>query len=192
MWTSPLLAAALLLAAEQPLNDLWKDPTFQKQFLGSYGFQAELEPKLTVLERQELEKILTLMATDTNAAMTALEKAATPDSSAVFNYTMGNLHFQQDELDAAASDYGSAVAKFPSFRRAWKNLGLIAVRQSRFDDAIKALSRVVELGGADGRRVRSRRRSSNPGPGGRPGPDRARRRRSRTSARHRPCDGGAI
>lgn len=150
MWTSPLLAAVLLLSAEQPLNDLWNDPTFQKQFMGSYGFQAELEPKLTVLERQELEKILTLMATDTDAAMIALQKAATPEASAVFNYTIGNLHFQKDELDPAASAYGTAVAKFPSFRRAWKNIGLIAVRQSRFDDAIKAFSRVVELGGADG------------------------------------------
>jgi tetratricopeptide (TPR) repeat protein len=150
MWTSPLLAATLLLATEQPLNDLWKDPTFQKQFLGSYGFQAELEPKLTVLERQELGKILALMVTDTQAAVAALEKAATPEASAVFNYTLGNLHFQQDELEAAASGYTTAVAKFPSFRRAWKNLGLIAVRQSRFDDAIKAFSRVVELGGGDG------------------------------------------
>jgi tetratricopeptide (TPR) repeat protein len=150
MWTSPLLAALLLLAAEAPLDDLWRDPTFQRQFLGSYGFQAELEPKVTVLERQELEKILALMATDTQAAMAALQKAATTESSAVFDYTLGNLHFQRDDLDAAASCYRTAIGKFPSFRRTWKNLGLIAVRQSRFDDAVKALSRVVELGGADG------------------------------------------
>ena len=65
MLTSPLLAAVLLLATDAPLDDLWKDPTFQKEFLGSYGFQAELEPKVTALERQELEKILTLMAADT-------------------------------------------------------------------------------------------------------------------------------
>jgi tetratricopeptide (TPR) repeat protein len=150
MMTSPLLAAVLLMAAEAPLNDLWKDPTFQREFMGSYGFQAEIEPKVSALERQELEKILALMATDTQAAKAALQKAATPDASAVFNYTLGNLYFQEDDLDAATMNYQSAVAKFPSFRRAWKNLGLIAVRQSRFDDAIKALSRVVELGGADG------------------------------------------
>jgi tetratricopeptide (TPR) repeat protein len=150
MVLSPLLAAVLLLATDVPLSDLWKDQTFQREFMGSYGFQAELEPKVTPLERQELEKILTLMTTDTQAAMAALEKAATPDASAVFNYTLGNLHFQKDELDPATSCYRAAVAKFPSFRRAWKNLGLIAVRQSRFDDAVKALSRVVELGGTDG------------------------------------------
>jgi len=145
-----LLAAALVLATEVPLDALWKDPTFQREFMGSYGFQAELEPKVTALERQELEKILGLMTTDTQAAMAALEKAATPDASAVFNYTLGNMHFQKDELDEATNCYRTAVAKFPSFRRAWKNLGLIAVRQSRFDDAVKALSRVVELAGTDG------------------------------------------
>ena len=149
MWTSPLLAAVLLMSAEAPLSDLWKDPTFQREFMGSYGFQAEVEPKVSTLERQELEKILALMATDTEAAKAALQKAATPEASAVFNYTLGNLCFQKDDLDAAAGNYQSAVAKFPSFRRAWKNLGLIAVRQARYDDAIKALSRVVELGGAD-------------------------------------------
>ena len=150
MLTSSLLAAVLLLATDAPLNDLWKDPTFQKEFLGSYGFQAELEPKVTVLERQELEKILTLMVSDTDAAVAALEKAATPQASAVFDYTLANLRFQRDELDGAVWAYRNAISKFPSFRRAWKNIGLIAVRQSNFDDAIKTLSRVVELGGADG------------------------------------------
>src|SRR6185436_3708662 len=135
MLTTALLASGLFLLADAPLGDLWNDPTFQKQFLGSYGFQSELEPKVTALERTELEKLLTLMSTDTQAAMRELEKTITADSSAVFDYTLGNLYFQQDELDEAASSYQAAVAKFPSFRRAWKNLGLIAIRQSRFEDA---------------------------------------------------------
>jgi tetratricopeptide (TPR) repeat protein len=150
MTPSLALAAVLLLAPDAPLDDLWKDSTFQKEFLGSYGFQAELEPKVTVLERQALEKILALMASDTAAAKVELEKAATTEASAVFDYTLGNLCFQADDMDGAAAHYKTAVAKFPSFRRAWKNLGLIAVRQSRYDDAVKALSRVIELGGADG------------------------------------------
>jgi tetratricopeptide (TPR) repeat protein len=150
VYPSIVLAAVLLLAPEAPLDDLWKDATFQKEFLGSYGFQAELEPKVTTLERQELEKVLALMAADTAAAEAELIKAATTESSAVFDYTLGNLRFQADDMDGAAGHYRSAVSKFPTFRRAWKNLGLIAVRQSRYDDAVKAFSRVVELGGADG------------------------------------------
>jgi tetratricopeptide (TPR) repeat protein len=144
-----MLAAFVLLAAGS-LDDLWKDPTFQKQFMGTYGTQAELEPKVSVVERGQLEKIMGLMATDTGAAKAELEKAATPESSAVFDFTLGNVHFQEDEIDEAEAAYKTAVAKFPSFRRAWKNLGLIAVRQGRSEDAVKALSRVVELGGGDG------------------------------------------
>jgi tetratricopeptide (TPR) repeat protein len=144
-----VLLAAVLAPTEPPLDDLWKDPTFQKQFLGSYGFQAELEPKVSTVERQQLEKILGLMATDTAAARAELERCATPEASAIFDFTLGNLAFQADDLEAADAAYKKAVAKFPSFRRAWKNIGLIAVRQSRNEDAVRALSRVVELGGSD-------------------------------------------
>jgi tetratricopeptide (TPR) repeat protein len=51
------------------------------------------------------------------------------------------------------------VAKFPSFRRAWRNLGLIHVKQAsskegheaqdEYDAAIRAFTRMIELGGAD-------------------------------------------
>src|SRR5262249_55450730 len=40
--------------------------------------------------------------------------------------------------------------KFPSFRRAWRNLGMIHVGAGRFDDAIAAFTRMIELGGGDG------------------------------------------
>jgi tetratricopeptide (TPR) repeat protein len=150
MLLAALLLAGVAAAPEEPLDDLWKDPTFQKQFMGTYGTQAELEPKVSVVERQQLEKIMGLMATDQAAAKAELQKAATPEASAVFDFTLGNLHFQADEIDPAEAAYRSAVAKFPSFRRAWKNLGLIAVRKSQPEDAVKALSRVVELGGGDG------------------------------------------
>ncbi|HZN55248.1 MAG TPA: tetratricopeptide repeat protein [Candidatus Polarisedimenticolaceae bacterium] len=146
----PILAVALLLSTSAPLDDLWKDPEFQRELRASYATQSDLEPKVTTAERQVLESFVTLMATDPAGARAALERATTPESSAVFDYTLGNLDFQNDALDDAAAHYKAAVAKFPTFRRAWKNLGLIAVRQSRSQDAVRALSRVVELGGADG------------------------------------------
>ena len=43
-------------AKESPIPlEVWNDPTFQKQFLGSYGFQAELEPKTEVLKGIKIE-----------------------------------------------------------------------------------------------------------------------------------------
>ena len=40
-----------------------------------------------------------------------------------------------------------ATEKFPSYRRAYKNLGLVYVRQNRLQEAIAPLSQVVQLGG---------------------------------------------
>lgn len=148
-----LAAAGSTPAASTPQEgaplDIWSDPEFQKQFLGSYGVLAEQEPKLSAVEREQLEKLLPLMGSDPDAAAAELQKLATPESSALFDYTLGNIRFQQDRLDEAAGHYAIAVQKFPSFRRAHKNLGMISVRQGNFDDAIRSLTRVVELGGAD-------------------------------------------
>jgi tetratricopeptide (TPR) repeat protein len=138
--------------------DIWNDPTFQKQFLGSYGFQAELEPRVTVVEREKMEKILELMqASDLEGAVGELEKILKGDgrrgsaeASAIFDFTLANIHFQQENLDEAARYYRHAIEKFPSFRRAHKNLGLIHVRNGDFEDATSSLSRVIDLGGGDG------------------------------------------
>jgi tetratricopeptide (TPR) repeat protein len=138
--------------------ELWDDPTFQKQFLGSYGIQAELEPRVTTLEREQMEEILQRMQeSDVGGAIERLEQILRQDSrrdepepSAVFDFTLGNIHFQEGELDLAAEQYENAIAKFPSFRRAHKNLGIIRVRQGLFAEGLESLGRVVELGGGDG------------------------------------------
>ncbi len=41
------------------------------------------------------------------------------------------------------------MQKYPKFRRAWRNLGLSYIRTNQFGKALPALTRVVELGGAD-------------------------------------------
>lgn len=130
--------------------ELWKDPKFQKEFLGSYGVNSELEPRVTQAEKAQLEKVIPLLASDPAKAREELEKLATPDVSAVFDYTLGNLYFQENRLEDAAKRWRSAVDKFPSFRRALKNLGLVEVRTGDFPAALRSLSRVVELGGGDG------------------------------------------
>jgi len=151
-WLS--LAAAMGAEEGAPpassVDDPWQDPTFRKEFLGSYGTQAEVEPRVTAVEREQMEKILPLLGTDPQAAIAELEKILKPESSAVFDFTLGNLYFQQDDSEAAARHYQAALAKFPSFRRAHKNLGLIQVRSGQFAEAIRSLSRVIELGGGDG------------------------------------------
>ena len=59
-----------------------------------------------------------------------LQKNTKEASSAVFDFTLANVYFQQEQLEQAAVCYEQAVKKYPKFRRAWKNLGLIRVPEA--------------------------------------------------------------
>jgi tetratricopeptide (TPR) repeat protein len=132
------------------IEAIWKDPTFQKQFVGSYGINAEIEPRVTPDEVKTLEKIRPLMGENLPQAEAVLKKQMKPDCSAILDFTLGSIQFQQDRMEDALQNYRRAVEKFPSFRRAWRNLGLIHARDGRNDEAIRAFTKMIELGGGDG------------------------------------------
>lgn len=146
-----LLASCALNAhaGDPAIEAMWKDPTFKKQFVGSYGVNAEIEPRVTPEEVAILEKLSPLMGSDMPTAEETLQKAMKPGCSAVLDYTLGGLQAQQDKVDPALENYRRAVGKFPSFRRAWRNLGLLYVRNDNFDEAIKSFVKMIELGGGD-------------------------------------------
>ena len=125
-----LLSVAGVARAGDDVNDIWKDPQFQKQFLGTYGMNAEVEPRVTPEEVQLLEKLLPLMSTDLDKAakMVETQMKQKQNCSAMLDFTLGSIYFQQDKMIQALDTYRKAVGKFPSFRRAWRNLGLIYVR----------------------------------------------------------------
>lgn len=131
---------------------IWNDPAFQKQFAESYIAETEIEPRVTADEREQMLKVLDFISSDNvDEAAKLLEKEISRNEaiSAVFDFTLANIYFQKEEMDKAASIYQTAVEKYPKFRRAWRNLGLIYIRQSQFDEALPALTRVIELGGGD-------------------------------------------
>jgi tetratricopeptide (TPR) repeat protein len=130
--------------------ELWNSPAFKKQFTESYLAETEIEPTVTQDERETMLKVLDLISSDKmDEAARLLQKNTKEASSAVFDFTMANIYFQQEQFEQASSAYEEAVAKYPKFRRAWKNLGLIHVRNCEFEKAIPALTRVIELGGND-------------------------------------------
>ncbi|MBI5307078.1 MAG: tetratricopeptide repeat protein, partial [Planctomycetes bacterium] len=133
----------------QPELDVWNDPVFRKQFVAYYGINAEAEPRITPEEVAILEKVRPLMADDLPKAEGVLKSRMKADCSAILDFTLGGIQFQQDKMADALGNYQKAVAKFPSFRRAWRNLGLIYVRNGKHDDAISAFTRMIELGGGD-------------------------------------------
>ncbi|MCA9436298.1 MAG: tetratricopeptide repeat protein [Candidatus Omnitrophica bacterium] len=114
--------------------------------------ETEVEPRIENNERSTMQKVLEMIANDEMSKATeTIEKeiARDEDASPVFDFTLANLYFQMEKFEKALSSYQIAVEKFPKFRRAWKNMSLIYVRQGRLEEALPGLTRVIELGGSD-------------------------------------------
>jgi tetratricopeptide (TPR) repeat protein len=148
-----LLGPGLASAQSRPWEgkSIVHDPEWQERFLGSYGFLSGAEPKISDAELLVLRDVLELMKTDPAAASVMLQSQLTGTSSASFDFILANLKFQSQELDEAAVHYERAIEKFPDFRRAHKNLGLLRVQQGDFPKGAEHLSRALELGDRDGR-----------------------------------------
>jgi tetratricopeptide (TPR) repeat protein len=144
-------AGGMVPATDEDTVTLWYSPSFQRAFMGTYGVNAEIEPRTTAPEKEQMEKVLALMKEKNGAekARVHLERAITRDMSAVFDFTLGNIYFQRDMAHAAAKWYQRAIEKFPSFQRAHKNLGLALARAKDYEKAIEPLSRAIELGAND-------------------------------------------
>lgn len=146
---SPVFAPVNL---DHPLAAIWNDPAFARQLLGSYGFAAEVEPRLSAEEQQFWrEKVVPALRGDANKALAELLPRVKPDASALFDFTVGNLYFQSEDLTNAVRFFEQATVKHPSFRRAWKQLGLALLRDGKFAAAIAPLARSVALGDMDGK-----------------------------------------
>ncbi|WP_428387987.1 tetratricopeptide repeat protein [Mucisphaera sp.] len=141
--------------------EIWSDPRFTQQFSETYISASEIEPRITSIEREVmLEVIETLReAADLEAeARTAKQQEAidrlndenSSAATAVYDFTIGNIYFEQEQTELAEAAYREAVAKHRKFRRAWQALGMLYVRESQWDLAINAMTRVIELGGGNG------------------------------------------
>ncbi len=149
------VAACLTVAAHAQIDrgtaaEFWKNPEFVKQFLGSYGFLPDVEPRISADEQKLFKELIDLIQSNPEAAANKLKAAIKPDSSAALDFTLANLYVQLGRLDEAEKNYKAALKKFPDFRRAHKNLGIVCVQKEDFTNAVAELSRTVELGGQDG------------------------------------------
>lgn len=152
--TGALLLGALLCASAQsfmPLSsEYWRNPEFVKNFMGSYGFDTDVEPRITAEEGKLFKDLVDQIQSNPSAAVATLRKSITADSSAALDFTLANINVQLGSLDEAARAYKEAIRKFPNFRRAHKNLAIVYVQQSKFRDAIGEFTRTIELGSEDG------------------------------------------
>jgi tetratricopeptide (TPR) repeat protein len=132
------------------LAPLWREPAFLRRFAESYLAETDIEPRVTAEERDVLQNVATHIAAERfDKAIALLSKKGGPEASAVFDFTLGNVHFQREEFEEAALAYELAVQKYHKFRRAWKNLGLVHVRLSNNEESAEAFTNVIERGGGD-------------------------------------------
>jgi Flp pilus assembly protein TadD len=136
-----------------PLANAFKDPAFARSFLGGYGVKADIEPKFDPTKTNEVafyREVAAVMQEDLAKAAYLISTNLNADANPVFDYTLGTILLQNGESGKAIKHLEEAIAKFPTFLRAWKNLGMAHVRAGNFSEAIKPFTRVVELGGVDG------------------------------------------
>lgn len=141
-------------AAQPPASErvsVLDDPEWRARFLGSYGFLSGAEPQIAPSELELLREVLELMRVNPQAAESMLATQTSKDGSAALDFILGNLQFQNGHSADAARSYDRALQKFPDFRRAHTNAGLLLVQEGQYKDAVEHLSRAVELGERDGR-----------------------------------------
>ncbi len=146
-----LAGAAFAQARPWGGDSIVSDPEWRSRFLGSYGFLSGAEPKVNATELEMLREVLELLKANPQAAAARLKGTTGNESSAALDFILANLEFQNGELEDAKTHYRSALKKFPDFRRAHKNLGLLLVQEGDFQGGVEHLSRALELGDRDGR-----------------------------------------
>lgn len=141
---------------------LWNSPRFRRDFMDSYKAVTDVEPPVSLEESPVLQEITTaFQADDIPAAIALIEANRTNESSAVFDFLLGNIYFQQasakdvtqeaeqEYLGKAVKAYNIAIAKFSRYLRAHRNVAMIHVRSNEWRRAMTHLTKVIELGGND-------------------------------------------
>ncbi len=129
---------------------IWSDPDFKRRLIESYVAETDIEPPIRDMERERLAEVVPLLEKgELDQAEKLLKRYRGEASSAQFDFLLGNVYFQREQIDQAVAAYKTATKKYRKFRRAWRLLGLLYVRLGEYDQAVGALTRVIELGGGD-------------------------------------------
>ena len=145
------VSVSTLSAQSNPTKDMWNDPAFINSFTASYGILSEYEPPISNDEKVVLRAVMDAIKSNPRAAIQQLEPQIKAKTSAAFDFILANLYFQEGDLKNAEKYYNKATRKFPNFRRAYKNLGLVQVQAGNYKAAVKTISKAMELGEVDGR-----------------------------------------
>jgi len=117
----------------------------------SSGFLKEREPEMTAEEYALYEKVVTMLSSQPEFALKLLEAMINDKEppSPAFEFILGNAYYSAGQTARAEASYQRAVKRYPSFLRAWSNLGVLYYSTDRFAEAIPCFSTAVTLGDRD-------------------------------------------
>ncbi len=154
-----LAPAALFAQVIIPPANLFSDPKFVRDFVGSYGFLSDVEPKVSADEQAALGTIRELFEKskfreaeqELARFIQETEKPTDPkklpaEISPAMVFVLGNLYFQADRSDEARRAFLEAIRRFPRFRRAHTNLAYLYIAKAKTDEAMPMLQKAIELG----------------------------------------------
>ena len=138
-------AAPFSLADSDPMS-----PEFRRNYLGSYGINAAIEPRLQIEDREIYDAVLPHLSANPEKAIRILIDWIEPESNAAFNFLLGSLYYIKERMDESETQLKLAIKKHPSFRRSHRTLALVYVQRDDVAKVIEHMLKVVTLGGGDG------------------------------------------
>ncbi len=148
----PILILALALAGAVPAVGADKPPALDvsRVINDSYSFRKNQEPEMTEDEYALYEKAVALIPVQPEFALKLLlELVAGQKRSPAFELVLGNLYYTNGHVDLAEKQYRKAIAAYPTFGRAWANLGALLYARGSYAEAGDCLVKTIEGGDRD-------------------------------------------
>src|ERR1035438_10724021 len=110
----------------------------------SSSFLKEREPEMTEEEYALYKKVVTMLASNPAFAVKLLEamNSDKEQPSPAFQFILGNAYYAAGENDKAEANYRSSVSRYPTFLRAWVNLGIL-YRSEEHTSELQSLRHLV-------------------------------------------------
>src|SRR5450631_2356619 len=109
----------------------------------SNSFLKEREPEMSEEEYALYQKVVTMLSTNPDFALKLLE-AMMPDKEApspAFQFILGNAYYAVGQNDKSESYDRNAVNRYPTFLRAWVNLGILYYSSGKFAEAVPCFAK---------------------------------------------------
>ncbi|MES1168977.1 MAG: tetratricopeptide repeat protein, partial [Oleiharenicola lentus] len=114
----------------------------------SSSFLKEREPEMNAEEYALYEKMVGMLTSNPAFALKLLQNMMKEGEqpSPAFEFILGNAYYAAGDYAKTETSYKNAVEHYPSFLRAWNNLGVLYYTTGCYGDAVKAFSKSVSLG----------------------------------------------